>query len=118
MRPGPGKRISVRTLETVDGGQVSLPDTDFLTHLQFRRFAGCPLCNLHLRSFQLRHDEITAKGIREVVLFHSTAQALRPYTAELPFAVVADPDKRQYVEFGVESAPRSLLDPRPGFRSW
>ena len=30
----------------------------------------------------------------------------------LPIAVVADPDKLLYAEFGVESAPRALLDPR------
>jgi hypothetical protein len=39
-------------------------------------------------------------------------EALRRFEADLPFAVVADPDKGLYREFGVESAPRSLLDPR------
>jgi hypothetical protein len=89
-----------------------MPDPDRLVHLQFRRFAGCPVCNLHLRSFVRRHEEIEAAGIREVVVFHSPADELRQHTADLPFAVVADPDKRLYVEFGVESAPRALLDPR------
>jgi hypothetical protein len=32
--------------------------------------------------------------------------------ADLPFAVVADPDKALYREVGVESSPRALLDPR------
>jgi hypothetical protein len=59
-----------------------------------------------------RHDELMAAGIREVVFFHSPADELRRHTAELPFAVVADPEKRTYVEYGVESAPRALLDPR------
>jgi hypothetical protein len=58
-----------------------------------------------------RHDEITATGVREIVVFHSTATALRPHTYDLPFAVVADPDKRLYAEFGAESSARSLLDP-------
>jgi hypothetical protein len=94
------------------GGPVLVPHPDRLVHLQFRRFAGCPVCNLHLRSIVTRHDEITAAGITEVVVFHSTADELRPHVADLPFAVIADPDKRLYVEFGVESAPRALLDPR------
>jgi hypothetical protein len=46
------------------------------------------------------------------VVFHSTAAALRPHTYDLPFAVVADPDKRLHAAFGAESSARSLLDPR------
>ncbi|MEE3918755.1 hypothetical protein V2I01_10735 [Micromonospora sp. BRA006-A] len=53
------------------GTGVDLPDPDRLIHLQFRRFAGCPVCNLHLRSIVRRHAEIEAAGVREVVLFHS-----------------------------------------------
>ncbi|MEV0679837.1 peroxiredoxin-like family protein [Actinosynnema sp. NPDC050436] len=79
---------------------------------QFRRFAGCTVCNLHLRSIARRHAEIGARGIREVVVFHSSAQELRPHVTDLPFAVVGDPAKVLYAEFGVESSPRSVLDPR------
>jgi len=70
------------------------------------------VCNLHLNSIVQRHDEILAASIREVVVFHSTAEALLPYAGELPFAVIADPDKQLYAAFGVESSARSLLDPR------
>ncbi|WP_078901840.1 peroxiredoxin-like family protein [Actinacidiphila yeochonensis] len=94
------------------GGRVAVPDAGRLVHLQFRRFAGCPVCNLHLRSVVRRHDEITAAGVREVVVFHSPAGELLEHVAGLPFAVVADPEKRLYAEFGVESAPRALLHPR------
>lgn len=70
------------------------------------------MCHLHLRSVVRRHGEIEAAGVREVVVFHSPAEELRVHTDGLPFAVVADPDKRLYAEFGVESAPRALLSPR------
>jgi hypothetical protein len=30
----------------------------------------------------------------------------------VPFALVADPEKLTYREFGVEAAPRALIDPR------
>ncbi|WP_040792217.1 peroxiredoxin-like family protein [Nocardia paucivorans] len=101
-----------RTLVTITGAQVALPDPDHLIHLQFRRFAGCPVCSLHLRSIVARHDEIRAAGIREVVVFHSRAEQLRTYTADLPLDVIADPDRELYREFGVESGARALLDPR------
>ena len=77
-----------------------------IVHLQFRRFAGCPICNVHLQSIVRRHDEITNAGIREVVVFHSTDQELRRYVDDLPFAVVGDPAKALYAEFGVGSSPR------------
>ncbi|WP_438022101.1 peroxiredoxin-like family protein [Sorangium sp. So ce233] len=108
----PGAVVTGRELVSVTGVPLRVPDPVLLTHLQFRRFAGCPVCNVHLRSFVRRHDEITAAGVREVVLFHSPADELREHVAGLPFAVVADPDRQLYSEFGVESAPRALLDPR------
>ncbi|MBI2736709.1 MAG: AhpC/TSA family protein [Rhodospirillales bacterium] len=113
----PGSILRPRLLQDVSGRSVSIPQAPgpgkpALVHLQFRRFAGCPVCNLHLRSFARRHRELESAGVREVVLFHSPAGELRPHTADLPFAVVADPDKRLYAEFGVESSPRALLDPR------
>jgi len=107
-----GSTVSARELVTVSGDRVPVPDPGRLVHLQFRRFAGCPVCNLHLRSVVTRHDEIVAAGVREVVFFHSPAADLREHVPDLPFAVVADPDKRLYREFGVESARRALLDPR------
>lgn len=102
--------VKSRTLVAVSGTPVALPGQ--LTHLQFRRFAGCPICNLHLRSIVDRHDEIVAAGIREVVVFHSSAEELRQY--DLPFDVIADPEKKLYREFGVESSARSLLH----WRTW
>jgi hypothetical protein len=109
---GPGSLVGPRELDSVTGPPVAVPAADRLVHLQFRRFAGCPVCNLHLRSVVRRHGEIEAAGVREVVVFHSPPEELREHVAGLPFAVVADPAKRLYVEFGVESAPRALLDPR------
>lgn len=113
MRMSPGSSVvTARSLTPVSGPAVAVPDPGRLVHLQFRRFAGCPVCNMHLRSVVRRHAEIEAAGIREVVVFHSPAEELARHTAGLPFAVVADPDRRLYVEFGVEAAPRALLDPR------
>jgi peroxiredoxin len=112
VRFGAGDFIRPRTLQTIDGASVSIPDPGgALVHLQFRRYAGCPICSLHLRSFTQRHEELVAAGIREVVVFHSPEAELRK-VHRLPFAVIADPDKRLYAEFGVGTSPRAVLDPR------
>jgi peroxiredoxin len=105
-------QISDLELVSVTGERVNVPASEGLVHLQFRRFAGCPICNLHLQSIVQRHEEIEAAGIREVVFFHSPAEELAKHTANLPFPTVADPDKRYYRQFGVESSPRAVLDPR------
>ncbi|ONH32267.1 peroxiredoxin-like family protein [Pseudofrankia asymbiotica] len=109
----PGAVVTARELVPVAGPPVPVPDpAGRLVHLQFRRFAGCPICNLHLRSITRRIAEIEGAGVREVVVFHSLAAELARYADELPLTLIADPERRLYAEFGVESAARALLDPR------
>jgi peroxiredoxin len=108
----PGEVIEARELETIQGRRIALPDPRQLVHLQFRRFAGCPVCHLHLRALIRRRDEIAAASLREVVVFHSTLESLLPHAGDLPFDIVADPGKQLYRAFAVESAPRALLNPR------
>jgi len=96
----------------IGGGDVAVPDPDGLVHLQFRRFAGCPYCNLHVRSLVLRADDIARAGVREVLVFHSTREELLAHQGGVPFAVVADPRKALYREFGVEKS--WLAELRPG----
>lgn len=106
-----GTEIREQCLESIHSKQVRIPDPTRLVHLQFRRFAGCPICDLHLHSFAMRHSELAA-SIREVIVFHSTAGELWPYCDALPFETIADPDKRLYAAFGVESGLRALVRPR------
>jgi peroxiredoxin len=77
-----------------------------------RRYAGCPICSLHLRSFSRRKDDLERAGIREVVVFHSSAGELRKVHTDLPFDLVPDPERRLYRALGVTTSPRALLDPR------
>lgn len=42
----------------------------------------------------------------------STDDELRHYVGDLPFAVIGDPAKARYAEFGIGSSPRAVLDPR------
>lgn len=108
----PGDRFAPRELRDVSGAPLAVPDPRQAVHLQPRRFAGCPICNLHLRSLVEAREEIAAAGIREVVVFHSTPEELSRYAPDVPFALVADPDRRLYRELGVEPSARALLDPR------
>ncbi|GAA1089624.1 peroxiredoxin-like family protein [Kitasatospora arboriphila] len=107
-----GTTAPVRQFTDVTGAPAARPGPEGLLHLQFRRFAGCPICNLHLRSFAQRQAELAAAGVREAVVFHSPADELRPYADSLPFPLVADPDRQLYRAFGVERGARALLDPR------
>ena len=107
-----GDQISARALQGLDGRMIQVPDGKNLVHLQLRRFAGCPICNLHLRSVVQRKDEIALAGIHEVVVFHSTREELRHYAADLPLDTVADPGRELYREFGVERSASAVLNPR------
>ena len=112
MQVKPGDTVEAVELHTIKGVTVGVPDPEKLVHLQFRRFAGCPICNVHLQSVIKRHDEITAAGIREVVMFHSTPEELATYIDDMPFDVVADPDRTLYGRFGVRTSVRAVVDPR------
>jgi hypothetical protein len=39
----PGDAVPPRTLTGVLGAAIAVPDPALLVHLQFRRFAGCPI---------------------------------------------------------------------------
>jgi len=100
-------------LTNIHDKDVVIPDPKTKwTHLQFRRFAGCPICNLHMQSIVKRHAEIEKAGIREVVVFHSSKESLLKYQGKFPFDVIGDPEKKLYAQFGVESSIYAILDVR------
>jgi peroxiredoxin len=104
MKFKPGDIVPATTLESVTGEPIMLPDPNRLVHLQFRRFADCPICNTHIAELRGRAREIEAAGIKEVIVFHSSAKSIRSYHKDLPFVLVGDPKKALYKEFGVETS--------------
>ncbi len=104
--------LPARELRAVDGRSVPLPDPQRLVHLQLRRFAGCPACNLHLRSVAQRHEELSRAGVREVVVFRSPESSLREHAARLPFELCADPQGLLYRELGVGRSLSAVANPR------
>lgn len=108
-----GDTVPTLALKNIHGAGVAVPDPQAKwVHLQFRRFAGCPICSLHLQSFLRRYPEIKDAGIKEVVVFHSPDASLLPYQGKFPFDVIGDPEKKLYEQFGVESSVFAILDPR------
>jgi peroxiredoxin len=112
MRLKIGETVQPLFLKTIRGEKLHIPSLDHnCLHLQFRRFAGCPICNLHLRSFAQRHAEIVANGVHEVVVFHSSTTELLSLHGGLPFDVIGDPSKGLYRTFGVGCSLASILHP-------
>lgn len=108
-----GERLDPLRLSTLSHGTIGVPDPEYaFVHLQFRRFAGCPVCNLHLRSFAQGHDRLEAAGVRSVAFFHSPAELMRPYQGSLPLPTVPDPERRWYRLFGVERSALAVIRPQ------
>jgi len=120
MKLLPGANAPALSLTSIRGEPVDIPDpSERLVHLQFRRFAGCPVCNFHLLSLSRRFEDIRGAGIREVAVFHSSREEMLKYQAQLPFDCVADPGKALYRQFGVEESWLAPLHPAvlwAGFR--
>jgi peroxiredoxin len=113
MKLKSGDKIPHNLIQNIHGKNVDVPDPSAkFVHLQFRRFAGCPICNLHLQNFIKRDSEIKGNGIREVVVFHSPNESLLPYQGKFPFDVIGDPKKNLYRQFGVESSLAAILNPK------
>jgi peroxiredoxin len=104
MKFKPGDIVPATTLESVTGEPIKLPDPNRLVHLQFRRFVDCPICNTHIAELRGRAREIEAAGIKEVIVFHSSAKSIRSYQKDVPFLIVGDPKKAFYKDFGVETS--------------
>lgn len=112
MRIHKGKRLASLAMKTVHGNLLTVPDAAAaFTHLQFRRFTGCPICNTHIATFRRRAEDIKKAGIREVIFFHSEPDNIAQFQAEVPFDMVGDPQKQYYRQFGVETSFWGLFHP-------
>jgi peroxiredoxin len=111
------KKLTANTLlkpfKLVDirGNKINIPEPGRWTHIQFRRYSGCVMCNLHVQELISRQTEINAAGIQEVIFFQSQPQYLQTQFADKPVILVADPAGIYYGEFGVESSLMSIANP-------
>lgn len=107
-----GDKVPELVLTSIAERIIKIPDPNRVTHLQFRRFSGCPICNLHLHQFIQNHHKLTESNIQEVALFHSSQQEMLQHQANAPFALIADPDKKLYKQFNVEKSFLSIFHPK------
>src|SRR5438270_14022283 len=98
MKFKPGDIVPATTLESVTAEPIKLPDPDRLVHLQFRRFVDCPICNTHIAEVRRRAREIEAAGVKEVIVFHSSAKSIRSYQKDVHSSWLAI-QKALYKEF-------------------
>ena len=106
----PGDRAPrIQTANTMGDGVEVPGEPGGLTHVQFLRFAGCPVCNLLLQPYIQRDSELRAAGIREVIFFHSDEKYIKAYHNQVPFDVVSDPGRRFYRKYKVEQSPAAIL---------
>jgi peroxiredoxin len=111
-----GDVIKPFELETILGKVIRIPDTKRKVHLKFRRYSGCPICNLHMRSIAKRNEELLASDVREVAVFHSTRETMLQFQGQLPFDTIADPEKKIYGKFGADRKMSALSGLNP--RTW
>src|SRR5690606_6069354 len=91
-------------LTDVFGAPVRLQDyRGNCSMLSFYRYASCPLCNLRVHRLIQQRDSFASQGLRLIAVFHSSPESIRRYVAqqEVPFPIVADPDKTLYNRYGV-----------------
>ncbi|MFD7260117.1 redoxin domain-containing protein [Streptomyces sp. NPDC059874] len=107
MRLEPGRKAPDIEGSDVSSGSVSPRDLVGRTViLKFYRFAACPICNLHVRELVRRAGELEAAGVVPVAVLHSPAHRLRKSLDgyQVPFTVIADPEKCLFRAYGVESS--------------
>ncbi|WP_028875662.1 peroxiredoxin-like family protein [Teredinibacter turnerae] len=111
-----GRMAPTAPLLSIHNEPVSLVCAqDTFVHVQFRRFAGCPVCNYHLHQFAQAQDQLQELGVREVVFFHSSQEEMLKYQGQLPFDCVADPTLAHYKRWGVERDWRAIFHPKVAF---
>lgn len=105
---------------TSRGTRVTIPVAGArYTHVQFRRFSGCPICNTHIAALRRAKAALDDAGIHEVLFFHSSQEEVAAFHSDLPFDSVGDREKRYYRQFGVESSWKYMSPAaiRAGFQS-
>ena len=110
MRKAIGDVIPKTEWSNIHDGSVLIPQQNAFIHLQFRRFAGCPVCNLHLQSFFKRAEELKANNVHEVVVFHASQKDMLASVVDVPFDLIADPSRKLYKDFGVDTSWKALLN--------
>lgn len=79
--------------------------------LSFYRYAACVFCNLRTHDVIERAPEWQRQGLTVVAFFQSPAASMRKYVGKQrpPFALVPDPDRKVYAQYGVEASGWGMI---------
>ena len=104
MHLSPGSIALPFDAVTAHGVPVHLSDYDGFLLLSFLRYASCPMCNLRVHELRSAYPALQAEGIDVAVVMHSPARSILKHVGKqgAPFPIIADPDRRLYVQYGVE----------------
>jgi peroxiredoxin len=103
--------------KTLDGKSISVESyRGKKLWLCFYRYASCPVCNLHISRIIRNYGEIRKAGVEVLAIFESNPEhfpAMLGGATQVPFTVIADPQKKIYAQYGLEKKGiLSLLKPR------
>jgi peroxiredoxin len=114
MRRRAGELAPEVVLEAMDGSRLDCRRPGRPVVLSLTRYAGCPVCQLHVARLAAAMPEFRARGCAVWVVFQSTPARLREALQEWgpPFAAVADPAGGIYRAFGAAPSLAGWLHPR------
>lgn len=91
-----------------------------LTAFVFVRHLGCIFCREQVKDLRAHASQIAAAGIQVVLVTPASTQRNAAFARDLdlPFPILADPERRAYAAFGfAEGTVGQLLSPRVAARS-
>jgi peroxiredoxin len=107
MRIQPGQPARNFTSEDISGNAITLNDcAGRHVMLSFYRYAACPLCNLRVHHLIQQHQTFFERNLNFVAVFQSPRESIRRHVGkqDIPFPVIADPERNLYRLYGVESS--------------
>ncbi len=107
MRLRAGESAQPFEVTDIFGGRINLRDFEGQKlMLSFYRYASCPLCNLRVHQLASRFDEFKANNLNLLAFFQSPQASIAKYVGrqDVPFPIVADPEREVYRQYGVESS--------------
>lgn len=107
MRVAEGDKARDFSVTDIFGSRISLGDFEGRkTLLSFYRYASCPLCNLRIRQLIKELPGLSKKGLAVLAFFESPKGSIKRYICrqDVPFPMIADPERQIYRLYGVESS--------------
>lgn len=79
--------------------------------LSFYRYQSCPLCNLRINKIIQKYPLYKENNLEIISFFQSPKESMLEFMdkQDCPFPIIADPEKKMYKQYGIESSFLKLL---------